>query len=395
MSAPPPPSNNPGFQVGGVGVPGAQVELLESMQPEQHILDQQSQQYRQQQFQQPQQYQQQPQQYQQQPQQYQQQPQQHQQQPQQHQQQPQQQFQQAPVGQQFEQQYQQSFFAQPDMPESRASAVTSQIEMAPPATVPMNTNAVGDGAPGYSVGGLGVPGARVELLPVDTASIPAPGQDAVLGGQLDTVQHASASRPPVGPLDPPAPNAAALAGPPAIQLQRQATVPGHQQQAGLQQTPDSLSSVSTTATTPTTTTAGAPIVHIASESVVAAAAAAHAADAATRGRRRSSLAILSDKIRSATSRSRSPSLSRRLSRTLSRHSIEEGDEEYGQDGATGPYADVKQAQKEYLSKVRADQARNNITTNIDGIPIPPPPESQRRRSSVSHILGFDKPLLSR
>lgn len=366
MAVPPPPNNNAGFHVGGVGVPGAQVELLDSMQPEQHILQQRQQQQQQQQ----QQYYQQPQQ-----------------------------------SQQFEQQYQQSFFTQPNMAGTPATTVTSQQQMAPPSTVPLNTNSIGDGSPGYSVGGVGVPGAQVEVMPLVQ-----PGQDSLLGGQLDSIQHASASRPPVGPLDLPAPAAAAApipvyqpelfsqnTGPPIIQIERQATMPQQQQQQQPTQQQQfqqqqQQAGQQTVGAAPVSASPVAPAFsHIASESAVAAAAAAHAANASTRGRRRSSLAVLADKFRPS-SGSRSPSLSRRLSRTLSRHSMDEEEEEYE---AGGPYADIKIAQKEYLAKVRAEQAKKNITTNIDGLPIPSPSESQRRRSSFSHILGLDKPLLSR
>ncbi|KAF9898355.1 hypothetical protein BX616_004140 [Lobosporangium transversale] len=59
----------------------------------------------------------------------------------------------------------------------------------------------------------------------------------------------------------------------------------------------------------------------------------------------------------------------------------------------GAYADVAKAQALYMERLREEQLRKNIKKNIDGLPIPPPVE--RRRSSVTHLLGMDKPLLSR
>ncbi|KAI1317755.1 hypothetical protein EDD11_007929 [Mortierella claussenii] len=68
------------------------------------------------------------------------------------------------------------------------------------------------------------------------------------------------------------------------------------------------------------------------------------------------------------------------------------------DGGEGPYADVVRAQNEFMEKLRAEQEKNHVTHNADGIPIPPRPSpgsrSSSRRSSVTHILGLDKPLLS-
>ncbi|KAG0372480.1 hypothetical protein BGX24_000195 [Mortierella sp. AD032] len=438
-------NTNTTTNVGGAGVPGAQVELmdtLENLQPQSH------QHLQQQQYQQDVDYA-------------------HQVQQHANQQQQQPFYQQEPVvrrdQRQFDQQYQQSFFSQPnDGGGVQINSATMDAEMAAPAVVPANTNAVGDGAPGFSVGGVGVPGARVELMdsmqpqshyqqqqerhvqqqstaapvqaqqsffsqPGDSSSthqqyngqentapahytgvdatnfhaggLGAPGAhveylptiaeqqrqttttsaNTTTGtgtqpGELDTVQHASASRPPVGPFDPPAQSDASTA-PPTIFLQREAS----------------------SITTPQVVAAPQKI-HVASSGAVAAAAAAQAADASSRGRRRSSLAVLADKIRSSTSRShsrshsRSSSISRRLSRTISRHSFD-GEEE--DTTAGGPYRDVKIAQQEHLAKLRAEQEKNGITHNVDGLPIPPAPERQRRRSSVSHILGLDKPLLSR
>ncbi|KAF9150015.1 hypothetical protein BG015_008168 [Linnemannia schmuckeri] len=448
------PHTNATYNVRGVDVPGAQVEPIENIQPQSHqLLPQQQLQHDssrkvQQQQSIPVQYQ-----------------------------QHQQYFQKNPTRdpRQFDQQYQQSFYTQPTGNRTiQTNSAKVDAEMAAPAVVPANTNVVGDGSPGFSVGGVGVPGARVETLdsmqpkthyqqqppqqpiqqhqeqyiqqqhvagdapaqqsffsqPVgsttahqqyaqDAAPVHHSTKDATnfyvggLGapggqveylpsieeqqstmtstagtttkpGELDTVQHTSASRPPVGPFDPPAEaTTTEPPAPPSIFLQREASI-RHDQE-----TPAHTTTASTTL--PSTEATPQHKIHIASSSAVAAAAAAQAADAATRGRRRSSLAVLADKIRSSTSRSRSSSLSRRLSRTISRHSSEDGED----DSAGGPYRDVKIAQQEHLAKLRAEQEKNGITHNIDGLPIPPAPERQRRRSSVSHILGLDKPLLSR
>ncbi|KAG0209103.1 hypothetical protein BGX28_000120 [Mortierella sp. GBA30] len=374
--------------------------------------------------------------------------------------------------QQFQIQCQQSFFSQP-------SGFKGQEDLSYPTTtsIPSNTNGI-DGTPGYRVGGVLRPSARVELMPESTptataavpkpplskpaftpvpSSQPAPGSDAKLGGQLDSLKHASESRPPLGPFDP-------VTAP----SQQQQTQQYHQQQeqqqdqsvrlttghletslraeptsgktsnsiisavptsseASLQSTTSPLlevqvhdqshslvneapisgqcalgsnidnavgSGADPAAEMMTPALAPAPKIHIASDNVIAAAQANQAAIA--RGRRRSSLAVLVDKIKSASksrSRSRSTSLSRRLSRTLSRHSLEE--EEELEESVGGPYRDVKLAQQEYVAKLRAEQERLGITRNADGLPIPPPPERQSRRTSVTHILGLDKPLLSR
>ncbi|KAF9312569.1 hypothetical protein BG003_006155 [Podila horticola] len=365
------------FQVGGVGVPGAQVELLNSNirpQSHQHLAQQQQN-------------------------------------PVEHTQHQQQQNQQQhlrqghffsqpaattsipphqeAVPQQFQQSHQQSFFTQPDISESINERQEFQ---GVPSIIPANTNRSGTGDPGLHVGGVGVLGAHVEFLPA----------------KLDSVENASASRPPVEPFDLPAQRSTLNAGdasvPPMIQIQREDSMRGHptplpagQYKPGQTVTYDAQNphhdggSVNmTSSTTGITVDPTAPAkVHIASAEVVAAADATNAADAETRGRR-SSLAILADKLRpSSRSRSRgeerSTSLSRRLSRSLSRT---EDDEE-----PSGPYANVKLAQQEYINKLRAEQEKNNITTNADGIPIPQPQE--RRRSSVAHVLGLDKPLLSR
>ncbi|KAG0096329.1 hypothetical protein BGZ93_004712 [Podila epicladia] len=291
---------------------------------------------------------------------------------------------------QFQQSHQQSFFNQPDIPETINEGQKFQ---GAPNTFPANTNSTGTGDPRLHVGGVGVPGAQVELLPA----------------KLDTIEHVSASRPPVGPFDLPAQpftvDTQVDSVPPRIQIQREDSMRGHptappvgqyipgQTVAYDTQIPlhdgGSVNKASFTPVATTNPTTPAKV-HIASAEAVAAANAANAADADTRGRRRSSLAILAEKF-SPLSRSRSrgeersPSLSRRLSRTLSRTLDEEE--------PTGPYADVKLAQQEYIAKLRAEQERNHITTNVDGLPIPQP--QQRRRSSLVHVLGLDKPLLSR
>ncbi|CAO3571033.1 unnamed protein product [Mortierella alpina] len=357
---------------------------------------------------------------------------------------------QQPVPQQFQPQYQQSFFTQPDIPEQQGRGHPHPGQSYDHRAVPSNTNAMGDGTPGYYVGGVGVPGARVELMPQEqqqqqqqqgfgsemrpVSPQPVPGSDALLGGQLDSVQHASASRPHLGPFDPvsssqqqpshppfssadtsgvnsfTASQIASMGGPttsaqptapplppPSILLQREASAQGNdvpRSNQGSMSTSSGQNSMSPTTTT-TTSSASPEVpnkVHIASEGAIAAAQANQAATA--RGRRRSSLAVFVDKIKSASrSRSRSTSLSRRLSRTLSRHSLDEEEEEEAAVG--GPYKDVKLAQQEYVAKLRADQERMGITHNADGLPIPQPEDRQRRRSSVTHILGLDKPLLSR
>ncbi|KAF9953230.1 hypothetical protein BGZ70_000317 [Mortierella alpina] len=349
---------------------------------------------------------------------------------------------QQPVPQQFQPQYQQSFFTQPDISEQQGQGHPHPGQSYDHRAVPSNTNAVGDGTPGYHVGGVGVPGARVELMPQEpqqqqgflgsemrpVSPQPVPGSDALLGGQLDSVQHAYASRPHVGPFDPVSSSqqpsqhpfssadtsgvnsftasqippmgdttstqpTAPQVPPPSILLQRETSAQGNDLPRSYQGMTSTSSSGNNNNMSPTTSSASpeAPNnkVHIASEGAIAAAQANQAATA--RGRRRSSLAVFVDKIKSASrSRSRSTSLSRRLSRTLSRHSLDEEEEEVG-----GPYKDVKLAQQEYLAKLRADQERMGITHNADGLPIPQPQDRQRRRSSVSHILGLDKPLLSR
>ncbi|KAG0344776.1 hypothetical protein BG004_004180 [Podila humilis] len=325
-------------------------------------------------------------------------------------------------GSQFQQSYQPpSFFSQPEMstaPHTASSSSTDPQAFNPvPSSVPVNTNSRGDGAPGFHVGDFGVPGAKVDLMDDVMGSYPAPV------GPFDqpsrTTETAVAATPTSAGISPPLT--------PIIQIQREDSMRGHptpplpgQYNPGHTVTYDdktlhhdggnsniqmaTYSSFDTNTSESTSTSR--PKVHIASESVVE--TASKVEDDKSRGRRRSSLAVLTEKFRSSMSRSRSrsgsrsrgggsgssvgersPSLSRRLSRTFSRSSVDE-EEEVG-----GPYADVKLAQQEYIAKLRAEQERNHITTNADGLPIPPPSSHQRRRSSVTHILGLDKPLLSR
>ncbi|KAF9297196.1 hypothetical protein BGZ74_009998 [Mortierella antarctica] len=62
------------------------------------------------------------------------------------------------------------------------------------------------------------------------------------------------------------------------------------------------------------------------------------------------------------------------------------------------YGDVVKAQNEFMEKLRAEQARNGVTHNVDGLPLTPlkdpksPPRS--RRNSVSEALGLHKPMLA-
>ncbi|KAF9579279.1 hypothetical protein BGW38_004525 [Lunasporangiospora selenospora] len=89
-----------------------------------------------------------------------------------------------------------------------------------------------------------------------------------------------------------------------------------------------------------------------------------------------------DAFRSSASNSRPQS----RSASRSRSSMEAG----------GPYADVARAQNEFMDKLRAEQEKDGVTKNCDGLPIRSPTNSNRgsRRSSVAHALGLDKPLLA-
>ncbi|KAF9179044.1 hypothetical protein BGZ51_008157 [Haplosporangium sp. Z 767] len=60
----------------------------------------------------------------------------------------------------------------------------------------------------------------------------------------------------------------------------------------------------------------------------------------------------------------------------------------------GPYADVSRAQAQHMERVREAERNLQLTHNVDGLPLPKENTSQRRRSSLAHILGLDKPLLA-
>ncbi|KAF9571142.1 hypothetical protein EC968_001000 [Mortierella alpina] len=114
--------------------------------------------------------------------------------------------------------------------------------------------------------------------------------------------------------------------------------------------------------------------------------------------RRSSLAAFADRFRSR-SRSQSRGRSSMDSGSNSNRSSMDGDKfKYSRRRSselTGEYADVIRAQALFMDKLREEQAKNHITHNADGLPIPPPIERERRRSSLTKILGMDKPLLAR
>ncbi|KAG0091764.1 hypothetical protein BGZ93_004626 [Podila epicladia] len=64
----------------------------------------------------------------------------------------------------------------------------------------------------------------------------------------------------------------------------------------------------------------------------------------------------------------------------------------------GPYADVSRSQAQYMERIREAERNLHLTHNKDGLPLPPEDvvdARQRRRSSVAHFFGFDKPLLAR
>ncbi|KAF9975064.1 hypothetical protein BGZ65_008437 [Modicella reniformis] len=108
-----------------------------------------------------------------------------------------------------------------------------------------------------------------------------------------------------------------------------------------------------------------------------------------------SLSAFADRLRSH-SRSRSRSKNRN---SLEVPDVDEVDEfKYTRRRSSeigGDYADVARAQALFMDKLREEQFRNHITHNVDGLPIPPPIERERRSSSLTRILGMDKPLLSR
>ncbi|KAG0346744.1 hypothetical protein BG004_000944 [Podila humilis] len=124
--------------------------------------------------------------------------------------------------------------------------------------------------------------------------------------------------------------------------------------------------------------------------------------------RRGSLSAIADSFRSR-SKSRSPSHHRKsvdkadsgfsprssldITRTWSRRSSSSA-----KSTEEAPYADVVQAQERFMKDLRTKQHILHVSHNADGLPLPPFPgteERERRRSSLTHILGFDKPLLAR
>ncbi|KAI7821719.1 hypothetical protein BC939DRAFT_493942 [Gamsiella multidivaricata] len=119
----------------------------------------------------------------------------------------------------------------------------------------------------------------------------------------------------------------------------------------------------------------------------------------TKSRRRSSLAAFAELFRT-----QSYSDFRSRSQSKGRNSLDENEcevEEYkhsrrrSSETGGGKYEDVVRAQALFMDKLREEQARNHITRNVDGLPIPPSMQRDRRRSSLVHILGMDKPLLAR
>ncbi|KAG0053701.1 hypothetical protein BGZ83_000585 [Gryganskiella cystojenkinii] len=113
-------------------------------------------------------------------------------------------------------------------------------------------------------------------------------------------------------------------------------------------------------------------------------------------RRRSSLAAFAERLRS-----KSRSLSRGRSNVSGggasgRNSLDEGSRRSSTSSDGDPYSDVVKAQALFMEKLRTEQEKSGITTNCDGLPIPPASMTHgRRRSSVTQILGLDKHLLAR
>ncbi|KAK3848154.1 MAG: hypothetical protein J3R72DRAFT_91872 [Linnemannia gamsii] len=66
----------------------------------------------------------------------------------------------------------------------------------------------------------------------------------------------------------------------------------------------------------------------------------------------------------------------------------------GGDEHKGPYAHVSRCQAEHMDRIREAEKNLNLTHNKDGLPLPKD-SGGRRRSSLAHILGLDKPLLAR
>lgn len=115
-------------------------------------------------------------------------------------------------------------------------------------------------------------------------------------------------------------------------------------------------------------------------------------------RRRSSLAAFADRLRSK-SRSHSRSHSRGRNSlgggASGRNSLDERRSSTSSE-TSDQYAEVIKAQTLFMEKLRAEQEMNGVTTNCDGLPIPPASVSHgRRRSSVTQILGLDKHPLAR
>ncbi|KAG0363506.1 hypothetical protein BG005_011449 [Podila minutissima] len=113
--------------------------------------------------------------------------------------------------------------------------------------------------------------------------------------------------------------------------------------------------------------------------------------------RRNSLAAFAERLRSRSS-SRSRSQNRHSLDASSGSNRDSFDESLENDPARKTsdsqfdYAAIIKAQHEFMERLRAEQLQKNIHTNVDGIPIP---AHGRRRSSLTQILGMDKPLLAR
>lgn len=63
---------------------------------------------------------------------------------------------------------------------------------------------------------------------------------------------------------------------------------------------------------------------------------------------------------------------------------------------TGAYADIARAQAVFMEKLREEQMRKNVKTNVDGLPLrPASPNADNRRISMGQVLGMNKALLAR
>ena len=63
---------------------------------------------------------------------------------------------------------------------------------------------------------------------------------------------------------------------------------------------------------------------------------------------------------------------------------------------TGTYADIARAQAVFMEKLRDEQMKNNVKTNVDGLPLrPASPPADNRRISMTQALGMNKALLAR